>query len=246
MNNKKVALITGASHGIGKEISIKMASEGYDIVINYNSDIKVAKETSEICKKLGAKVICIKANVSNYLEVEKMFEEVLNEFGRIDVLVNNSGITKDNLLLRMNESDFDDVISVNLKGTFNCIKQAIKPMMKAKSGAIINMASVIGLVGNVGQANYAASKAGVIGLTKSTAKELAPRGIRVNAIAPGFIQTRMTDKLDDKIKDAILTNIPLNEFGTTEDIANTVVFLASENSRYITGQVINVDGGMVM
>lgn len=246
MNDKKVALITGASHGIGRDVAVKMASEGYDIVINYNSDITVANETSKMCEEAGAKTLCIKANVSNFDEVGKMFDQVIEKFGRIDVLVNNSGITKDGLLLRMTESDFDDVINVNLKGTFNCIKHAIKPMMKARSGAIINMASVIGLIGNVGQANYAASKAGIIGLTKSVARELAPRGIRVNAIAPGFIQTRMTDKLDSKIKESILANIPLNEFGTTEDIANMVCFLSSEKSRYITGQVLNVDGGMVM
>lgn len=246
MNDRKVVLITGANQGIGKEIAIKMAKEGYNIVINYNSNNLDSNEINKLFKDTGVKTLAIKADVSNYDEVGKMFDQILETFGRIDVLVNNAGITKDSLLLRMTESDFNDVINVNLKGTFNCIKHAIKPMMKSRSGVIINMASVIGLIGNVGQANYAASKAGIIGLTKSAAKELAPRGIRVNAIAPGFIQTGMTDKLDSKIKEAILMNIPLNEFGTTEDIANIVCFLASEKSRYITGQVLNVDGGMVM
>ena len=193
----------------------------------------------------------IKANVANYVEVEEMVKTIVDKYNHIDVLINNSGITKDNLLLRMNEEDFDSVIDVNLKGTFNCIKHISKVMMKQRNGVIINMASVIGLVGNIGQANYAASKAGIIGLTKSCAKELATRGIRVNAIAPGFIRTDMTDipcptPFPATAKESIMNNIPLHEFGETLDIANTVVFLASEKSRYITGQVIHVDGGMVM
>lgn len=190
--------------------------------------------------------MCMKANVANFSEVENMVKEIMSAYGRIDVLVNNSGITKDTLLLRMSEDDFDSVIDVNLKGCFNCVKHVSKVMMKQRSGSIINMASVIGLVGNVGQANYAASKAGIIGLTKSVAKELAPRGIRVNAIAPGFIATEMTEVLDEKVKEAIMANIPLKKFGNTKDVAEMVVFLAQEKSQYITGQVFNVDGGMVM
>ena len=246
MNNGKVALITGASRGIGKTIAVKMASVGYDVVINYYGEESTALEVSKLCEAYGVKTLCLGADVSNFDEVGKMFDEALKIFGHIDVLVNNAGITKDGLLLRMSESDFDAVINVNLKGTFNCIKHVCKPMMKERKGAIINMASVIGLVGNAGQANYAASKAGIIGLTKSVAKELAPRGVRVNAIAPGFINTEMTAVLDDKVKDAILTNIPLNEFGSVDDVANMVCFLASDDSRYVTGQVMNVDGGMVM
>jgi 3-oxoacyl-(acyl-carrier-protein) reductase len=244
--DNKVALITGASQGIGKEIAKKMAKVGYHIVINYIGDEANAIEVSNACKSYGVETLCVMADVTNYEAVEKMFASILDTFGRIDVLVNNSGITKDTLLLRMSESDFDAVIDVNLKGTFNCIKHATKPMMKQRSGSIISMASVIGLIGNVGQANYAASKAGIIGLTKSVARELAPRGIRANAVAPGFISTKMTEVLDEKVKQAILSNIPLNEFGTMEDVANMVCFLASDESRYVTGQVFNVDGGMVM
>ncbi|MDF9824713.1 3-oxoacyl-[acyl-carrier protein] reductase [Breznakia sp. PF5-3] len=244
--DNKVALITGASQGIGKEIAIMMAKEGYDIVINYIGDDTNAKEVSELCETYGVKTLCVMADVTDFDAVGKMFEETLSTFGKIDVLVNNSGITKDTLLLRMSEADFDAVIDVNLKGTFNCIKHAAKPMMKQRSGSIISMASVIGLIGNVGQANYAASKAGIIGLTKSVARELAPRGIRANAIAPGFISTKMTDVLDEQVKEAILKQIPLNELGTMEDVANMVCFLASDKSRYVTGQVLKVDGGMVM
>nr|WP_277489954.1 MULTISPECIES: 3-oxoacyl-[acyl-carrier-protein] reductase [unclassified Breznakia] len=246
MMDNKVALITGASQGIGKEIAIMMAKEGYDIVINYIGDDTNAKEVSELCETYGVKTLCVMADVTDFDAVGKMFEETLSTFGKIDVLVNNSGITKDTLLLRMSEADFDAVIDVNLKGTFNCIKHAAKPMMKQRSGSIISMASVIGLIGNVGQANYAASKAGIIGLTKSVARELAPRGIRANAIAPGFISTKMTDVLDEQVKEAILKQIPLNELGTMEDVANMVCFLASDKSRYVTGQVLKVDGGMVM
>lgn len=244
--DKKVALITGASQGIGREIAITMAKEGYDIVINYIGDETNAQEVRNVCESHGAKTLCIQADVTDFDAVGKMFETTLATFGKVDVLVNNSGITRDTLLLRMSEADFDAVIDVNLKGTFNCIKHATKPMMKQRSGTIISMASVIGLIGNVGQANYAASKAGIIGLTKSVARELAPRGIRVNAIAPGFISTKMTDVLDEKVKTAILNQIPLHAFGTQEDVANMVCFLASDKSRYVTGQVLHVDGGMVM
>lgn len=243
---KKVALITGASRGIGKQIALTMASEGYDVIINFNGNEEKAKEVCEECSKLGSNAMIVKANVADFAQVEAMVKTVMDAYGRIDVLVNNSGITKDTLLLRMSEEDFSSVVDVNLKGCFHCIKHVSKVMMKQRSGAIINMASVIGLVGNVGQANYAASKAGIIGLTKSVAKELAARGIRVNAIAPGFIATEMTEVLDDKVKDGIMTNIPLKQFGSVEDVANMVAFLASDKSKYVTGQVMNVDGGMVM
>lgn len=243
---KKVALITGASRGIGKQIALTMASEGYDVIINFNGNEEKAKAVCEECSKLGSNAMIVKANVADFAQVEAMVKTVMDAYGRIDVLVNNSGITKDTLLLRMSEEDFSSVVDVNLKGCFNCIKHVSKVMMKQRSGAIINMASVIGLVGNVGQANYAASKAGIIGLTKSVAKELAARGIRVNAIAPGFIATEMTEVLDDKVKDGIMTNIPLKQFGSVEDVANMVAFLASDKSKYVTGQVMNVDGGMVM
>ena len=243
---KQVALVTGASRGIGKQIALTLANEGYDVIINYNGSEDRAKAVCEECIALGSKAMILKANVADFNQVETMVKTIMDEYGRIDTLVNNSGITKDTLLLRMSEEDFSNVIDVNLKGTFNCIKHVSKVMMKQRSGSIINMASVIGLVGNVGQANYAASKAGIIGLTKSIAKELAPRGIRSNAIAPGFIATEMTEVLDEKVKEGIMVNIPLKAFGSVEDVANMVAFLASDKSRYVTGQVLNVDGGMVM
>lgn len=243
---RKVALVTGASRGIGRAIALKLASRGYDIVVNYNGNSERAESAVNECKSLGVAAISIKANVADGKEVAEMVAIAKDKFGRIDVLVNNSGITRDGLLLRMKEQDFDDVISVNLKGTFNCISQISKIMFRQKSGVIINMASVVGLIGNIGQANYAASKAGVIALTKTTAKELAGRNIRCNAIAPGFIRTDMTDVLDDKTKGTILEGIPLKKFGEADDVADLVVFLAGDESRYITGQVIHVDGGMVM
>lgn len=243
---KQVALVTGASRGIGKQIALTLASEGYDVIINYNGSVDKANAVCDACIALGSKAMVIQANVADFESVETMVKTIQETYGRIDVLVNNSGITKDTLLLRMSEEDFSSVVDVNLKGTFNCIKHVSKVMMKQRSGSIINMASVIGQVGNVGQANYAASKAGIIGLTKSIAKELAPRGIRSNAIAPGFIATEMTEVLDEKIKDAIMVNIPLKSFGSVEDVANMVAFLASDKSKYVTGQVMNVDGGMVM
>lgn len=243
---KKTALISGASRGIGKQIALTLAREGYNVVINYNGSEAKANAVCEEAKQLGSDAMCIQADVSDFMQVEAMVKKVMETYGSIDVLVNNSGITKDALLLRMSEDDFSKVIDVNLKGTFNCIKHVSKIMMKQRRGSIINMASVIGLIGNVGQANYAASKAGVIGLTKSAAKELAPRGIRVNAIAPGFIATEMTEVLDEKVKDNIMANIPLKQLGSVEDVANMAAFLASDKSRYVTGQVMNVDGGMVM
>ena len=241
---RKTAVVTGASRGIGKAIALALAKEGFNVVVNYIGNKEKAEQKE--CEDFGVNAITVKANVADFSESENLIKEAVSTFGSIDVLVNNSGITKDTLLLRMKEEDFDSVIDVNLKGTFNTIKHAARQMMKQRSGSIINMSSVVGISGNAGQINYAASKAGVIGLTKSVARELASRGIRANAVAPGFIETDMTDELNDKAKEEILKTIPLNDTGKSEDVANLVVFLASEKSRYITGQVIHVDGGMLM
>ena len=242
----KVAVITGAARGIGKAIELKFASQGYHVVINYRGSEEKANAVKEQCIALGVEALTYQGDVSHYQEMEDMMKAVMEKFGRIDVLVNNSGITKDQLLLKMDSESFMDVIDVNLKGTFNTIKAVSRIMMKQKSGVIINMSSVIGEIGNAGQANYAASKAGVLGLTKSIAKEFAPRHIRVNAIAPGFIATDMTDVLNEQTKENILQAIPLKSLGEAEDVANVAYFLASDDAKYITGQVINVDGGMVM
>lgn len=242
----KIAIVTGGSRGIGKEICLKFASLGANLVINYIGDKTQAEDTKAECEKLGAKVALSEGDVSKMADCEKLFQTAMDTFGRVDILVNNAGITRDNLLMRMSEEEFDAVIAVNLKGTFNCMKQAARPMMKQRYGKIINMASVVGVTGNAGQVNYAASKAGVIGMTKSMAKELANRGVTVNAIAPGFIRTAMTDVLSDDVKAEITHVIPMGVMGETEDVANLAAFLASDASRYITGQVINVDGGMVM
>ena len=231
---------------ICQEICLKFASLGANLVINYIGDKTQAEDTKAECEKLGAKVALSEGDVSKMADCEKLFQTAVDTFGRVDILVNNAGITRDNLLMRMSEEEFDAVIAVNLKGTFNCMKQAARPMMKQKYGKIINMASVVGVTGNAGQVNYAASKAGVIGMTKSMAKELANRGVTVNAIAPGFIRTAMTDVLSDDVKAEITRVIPMGVMGETEDVANLAAFLASDASRYITGQVINVDGGMVM
>lgn len=244
--NGKVALITGGSRGIGKAIAIKLASYKANIVINYTSNKEHALKVKEEIESYGVKSIVIKCDVSKSDEVNNMIEAVVKEFGQIDILVNNAGITRDGLLMRMKEEDFDSVIDINLKGVFNCTKSATKYMMKKRYGKIINISSVVGLIGNAGQANYCASKAGVIGLTKSSARELASRNINVNAIAPGFIDTDMTSVLNENLKETMLKNIPQNRFGSPEDVANLVLFLASDMSSYITGQIINVDGGMVM
>ncbi|CEN89476.1 3-oxoacyl-[acyl-carrier-protein] reductase [Paraclostridium sordellii] len=244
--NGKVALITGGSRGIGKAIAIRLASYKANIVINYTSNKEHALKVKEEIESYGVKSIVIKCDVSKSDEVNNMIEEVVKEFGQIDILVNNAGITRDGLLMRMKEEDFDSVIDINLKGVFNCTKSATKYMMKKRYGKIINISSVVGLIGNAGQANYCASKAGVIGLTKSSARELASRNINVNAIAPGFIDTDMTSVLNENLKETMLKNIPQNRFGSPEDVANLVLFLASDMSSYITGQIINVDGGMVM
>lgn len=242
----KIAVITGGSRGIGKEIAKKLAYNGANIVINYTSKEEEALKTKEDIENLGAKCIVIKCDVSKSEEVNEMIDKTIKEFGRVDILVNNAGITKDSLLMKMREEDFDKVIDINLKGVFNCTKAVTRPMMKNKYGKIINISSVVGIIGNAGQGNYCASKAGVIGFTKSTARELASRNININAVAPGFIDTDMTKILSDDIKNSMLSTIPKREFGKPEDVANAVVFLASDMSSYITGQVINVDGGMVM
>ena len=242
----KTAVVTGGSRGIGKSIALELASKGANVVVNYTKNIESAEAVVREIKAMGVSGMAIKADVSNNAEVENLVNEVLNTFGSIDILVNNAGITRDNLIIRMTEKDFDDVINTNLKGAFICTKAVSKVMIKQKAGKIINISSVVGIIGNAGQCNYAAAKAGLIGFTKSMAKELAKRGINVNAVAPGFIETDMTSKLPEKVKEEFINNIPLTRIGKPQDIAKTVLFLASEYSDYITGQVINIDGGMVM
>lgn len=241
----KVALVTGAGRGIGRAIALKLADKGAAIFIN-DLDEEGANQTLKLIQDNGGsgKVYC--CNVSKGDEVDKMIDDCIKSYNTLDIVINNAGITRDTLLLRMKEEDWDIVLNVNLKSAFLCTKSAAKYMMKQRSGKIVNIASIIGLIGNVGQANYAASKAGIIGLTKSSARELAPRGINVNAIAPGFIQTAMTDKLPQDIKDAMLKQIPLGILGEPENVADAVLFLVSDMAKYITGQVITVDGGMVM
>jgi 3-oxoacyl-[acyl-carrier protein] reductase len=242
----KVAVVTGASRGIGKSIALELAKQGADVVVNYAGSVERANEVVKEIEALGRKAISIQCDVSDSDAVNAMMKEVLEAFGSLDILVNNAGITRDNLLMRMKDSEWDDVINTNLKGVFLCTKAVTRPMMKQRKGRIINITSIVGVTGNPGQANYVAAKAGVIGLTKTTAKELAQRNITVNAIAPGFITTDMTDKLTEEVKNGMLTQIPLGQFGKPEDIANAVVFLASDESSYITGQTLHIDGGMYM
>ena len=242
----KVAFITGATRGIGKSIALKLASCGYDIAINYRTENDDLTELLNEIKGFNVRCIAVCGDVSDFEACTNMIKQIISEFEKIDVLVNNAGITRDMLLMRMKESDFTDVIDVNLVGTFNITKNVIPYMMKQKNGRIINISSVVGITGNAGQTNYSASKAGIIGFTKSLAKEVGSRNILVNAVAPGFIQTDMTNILKDEIKQELIKNIPLKRFGNATDVANVVKFLASEESSYITGQVINVDGGMVM
>jgi 3-oxoacyl-[acyl-carrier protein] reductase len=242
----KIALVTGASRGIGKAIALALAEAGADVVVNYAGSEQLAVETSAQIEAMGRRSYVVKANVGNSAEVDAMVQGVLETYGALDILVNNAGITRDQLLMRMKEEDFDEVININLKGVFNCIKAVTRPMMKQRSGKIINISSVVASLGNAGQANYVAAKAGVIGLTKSTARELASRGINVNAVAPGFIDTDMTGKLNDEIKETLMKQIPLGRFGQPQDIAKLVLFLASDESSYMTGQTLHVDGGMYM
>lgn len=242
----KIALVTGASRGIGKEIAITLAKEGAFVAVNYNGSKEKAEEVIQEIISFGGKAKAYQCNVSDFEEASSLIADLIKEHERIDILVNNAGITKDNLLMKMKEEEFDQVIDINLKGTFNCMKHIARQMLKQKSGKIINISSVSGILGNVGQANYCASKAGVIGLTKSAARELASRGITVNAVAPGFIETDMTQVLSEAVREQATKQIPLGRFGKVEEIANMVCFLASDKANYITGQVISVDGGMAM
>ena len=242
----KIAVVTGAGRGIGRGIALALAREGAMVVVNYNGSKERAEEVVRTIEEAGGKAAAIQCNISDFEAAKEFFANVVKEYGKIDILVNNAGITKDNLIMRMSEEEFDKVIEVNLKGAFNCMKHVSRIMLKQKSGHIINMSSVSGVMGNAGQVNYCASKAGIIGMTKSLARELGSRGITVNAIAPGFIETEMTDVLPEDVKENLLASIPLKRMGQTKDIAETVAFLASDKAAYITGQTISVDGGMGM
>ncbi|SDH92384.1 3-oxoacyl-[acyl-carrier-protein] reductase [Alteribacillus bidgolensis] len=246
MLNGKSALVTGASRGIGRAIALELAKRGANVAVNYAGSAQKAEEVAAACKDYGVEAFAIQADVSKEDDVKAMIKEVTNVFGSIDILVNNAGITRDNLVMRLKEEDWDAVLDTNLKGVFQCAKAAARPMMKQRGGKIINIASVVGVLGNAGQANYTAAKAGVIGLTKTLAREFAPRSIQVNAVAPGFIATDMTEELQEDSKEALLQQIPLGALGEPEDIAKTVSFLASEDAKYITGQTVHVDGGMAM
>ena len=242
----KTAVVTGASRGIGRAIAIKLATLGVNIVVNYRNSFDAVQEVVKEIQALGARALAVQCDISSFKDVENMMKKSIEEFGSIDILVNNAGITKDGLLMRMKEEEFDSVIDINLKGAFNCTRHISAIMLKQRSGRIINISSVSGLTGNAGQVNYSSAKAGILGMTKAVAKELAGRGVTCNAVAPGYIQTDMTEGLADKVKENIMNAIPLKRLGTPEDVANAVAFLASEEAAYITGQVINVDGGMVM
>lgn len=242
----KKALVTGASRGIGRAIALALAAEGADVVVNYAGSEAAAKAVAAEIEAMGRKALVLQADISSNESATAMVDAAVKEFGRIDILVNNAGITRDGLLMRMKEEDWDAVLTTNLKGVFSCTKAAVKYMMKQKAGRIVSISSVVGLMGNAGQANYAAAKAGVLGFTKAVAKEVAARGITVNAIAPGFIQTDMTAVLSEKVVEGMLNTIPLHKLGDPEDIAKAVVFLVSDDAKYITGQTLHVDGGMVM
>ncbi|HEX5563599.1 MAG TPA: 3-oxoacyl-[acyl-carrier-protein] reductase [Sporosarcina sp.] len=242
----KTAIVTGASRGIGREIAILLGKEGARVAVNYSGSKEKAEEVVELIKQSGGDAFAIQANVSDAEQVKQMIDETLKTFGSIDMLVNNAGITRDNLLMRMKEEEWDDVIDINLKGVFLCTKAVTRQMMKQRAGKIVNLASIVGVIGNPGQANYVAAKAGVIGLTKTTARELATRNITVNAVAPGFITTDMTDALPEDVKEQMLGSIPLGKLGSAKDVAGAVAFLLSDDANYITGQTIHVDGGMVM
>ena len=242
----KSALVTGASRGIGRAIALKLSSLGAKIAINFAGNLAKAQEVKDAIESSGGEAILVQGNVADFETVQSIVKTVTEKFGTIDILVNNAGITRDNLLIKMSETDFDDVIATNLKGVFNCTKSVARLMMKQRGGRIVNLSSVVGIIGNAGQANYAAAKAGIIGFTKSVAKELAARNITVNAIAPGFIATDMTNVLSDKAKEELLKGIPAGRIGAAEDVANLAAFLVSDEAAYITGQVISVDGGMAM
>ena len=246
MLTDKIAVVTGASRGIGREIAKTLASKGAVVIVNYNGSTAKAEEVVKEIEEAGGRAAAMQCNVSDFESAGEMLSAVVKKYGRVDILVNNAGITRDGLLMKMTEADFDAVMDTNLKGAFNCMQHVSRQMLKQRSGRIINMASVVGLMGNAGQANYGASKAGLIGMTKCVARELASRGITCNAVAPGFIVTEMTDVLSDAVKEAMVAQIPLKKFGTTQDVAKTVAFLASDDASYITGQVISVDGGMHM
>ena len=246
MSENKVALITGATRGIGREIALELAENGMDIAINYRSESDIPEDLKGEIEAYNVRCEFVQADVSDFEQCERMIKETIEKFGKIDVLVNNAGITRDGLIMRMKKEDFESVIDVNLVGTFNVTRNVIPHMIKQRAGRIVNLASVVGVAGNAGQTNYSASKAGVIGFTKSLAKEVASRNILVNAIAPGFIETDMTKVLSDNVKEAILNQIPLKRMGEAKEVAKLVKFLVSDDSKYITGQVINVDGGMVM
>lgn len=246
MLTDKIALVTGAGRGIGKEIAKTLARDGATVIVNYNGSAAKAEETVAEIVAAGGKAEAVQCDVSDFGKSGELMDYVIKTYGKLDILVNNAGITRDGLLMKMSEADFDAVININLKGAFNCMQHVARQMIKQKGGRIINIASVVGVMGNAGQVNYAASKAGIIGMTKSAAREMASRGITVNAIAPGFIVTEMTDVLSDAVKDAMKQQIPMKAFGETSDVAEAAAFLASEKARYITGQVISVDGGMAM
>lgn len=242
----RVALVTGGSRGIGKAIALRLAQEGADVAIAYRSNEDAANEVAEQVRKAGVKCEIFKADVSSPDDVQTLFKSVTEAFGRLDILVNNAGLTRDNLMMRMKDAEFDEVLDTNLRGTYLCTKAALRPMVRARWGRIINISSVVGLLGNAGQANYAASKAGIIGFTKSVAREVAQRGITANAIAPGYVETELTGELSEKIKSQILGQVPVGRFGEPEEVAEAVAFLAGESAGYITGQTLAVDGGMVM
>ncbi|WP_394120555.1 3-oxoacyl-[acyl-carrier-protein] reductase [Planococcus donghaensis] len=242
----KTAIITGASRGIGAEIARKFAADGAKVVVNYSGSQEKAEAVVAEIQRNGGEAIAVKANVSDAESVKAMVDETMKTFGSVDILVNNAGITRDNLMMRMKDDEWDDVINTNLKGVFVCTKAVTRQMMKQRAGRIINIASIVGVMGNAGQANYVASKAGVIGLTKTTARELATRGITANAVAPGFITTDMTDQLTEEVQKAMLGQIPLGRFGAPEDVAKAALFLASDDASYMTGQTLHLDGGMVM